>query len=77
MWMAITSLILGIISFLAIFDTSPWDEDTMVGLFFFTSGGITLGILTLHNKFKGKNMAIAGIVLSSIALFVLFGLLVE
>ncbi len=72
-WMAITSLIFGILSFLTLFGMESWDKDTELGLFIFVSAGLTLGILTLRNKQNGKNMAIAGIVLSAIALVALLG----
>ena len=72
-WMAITSLFLGMISFLAVLDDSTWDKDTIVGLFLFASGGILLGTLTIHNKLKGKNMAIVGILLSALALLSYIG----
>ena len=67
-WMAITSLVLGIICVLAMFDDSDWDNDTIVGLGMFSGIGLIFGIINITQKKSGHNMAIAGVILSAISL---------
>lgn len=76
-WIPISSLVLGIISVLALFDDSPWDKDTILGLGIFSVAGIFLGGMSINKQKTGKGMAIAGVVLSSIAVVALIGLLFE
>lgn len=73
-WLPIPSMILGIISILACLDESAWDSDTITGTAVFAIAGLVLGIVSISNQEKGKGMAIAGIILSSIAILVLIGL---
>lgn len=77
LWVSIVSLILGLISILALFDESEWDKDTYIGLFTFAISGLFLGIITINQKLNGRNIAIAGIVTSSIALLLFIGLVVN
>lgn len=65
---AITSIIFGIIVILASFDKSEWDSDTLDGLFIFSGLGLFFGIMTITQKYGGKNIAIAGIIMSCIGL---------
>ena len=76
-WMAIVSLVFGIISMLAMFDDSEWDTDTIVGLGFFSVIGLVFGIVSVNKKKPGNGMAIAGIVLSAISLLIFFGMSVK
>ncbi|CAM3769068.1 hypothetical protein D3C76_741290 [compost metagenome] len=76
-WMGITSLILGILCGLSLFDDSDWDRDTLLGLGLFALTGLVLGTLSIVNKKPGSNMAIAGAALSGISLFVYIGLSVN
>lgn len=77
-WVPIVSLVLGIVSVLALFDDSSWDEETILGLGVFAVTGLVLGCISLYNKQRaGKGMAIAGVVMSSIGLLALIGLLVD
>lgn len=69
-WVPITSLVLGIICVLALFDDSQWDKDTILGLGIFSVSSLVLGTISLNKQKSGKGMAITGIVLSSIALLV-------
>lgn len=77
LWVAIVSLILGLISVLALFDESYWDKDTYIGLFTCSISGLFLGVITVNQKFNGKNIGIAGIILSGIALLLFTGMLME
>lgn len=76
-WMAITSLVLGILCSLALFDEGDWDLDTIVGLGMFSIAGLALGIVSINKKMPGNGVAIAGTVLSAVSLLVLFGLIVS
>lgn len=73
-WMAIISLVLGIICVLAMFDDSEWDNDTIVGLGIFSGVGLILGIINITQKRSGLNMAIAGVILSAISLLIFVSL---
>ncbi|EKD97938.1 MAG: hypothetical protein ACD_23C00666G0004 [uncultured bacterium] len=77
LWVPITSLVLGIICVIAFFDDSQWDKDTIVGLGSLSVAGFILGVISLNKQKTGKSMAIAGVVLSSIALLALVGMLAD
>jgi hypothetical protein len=79
-WLGIGSLILGIVSVLALFDDSEWDEETILGLGIFAVGGLVCGILSINKRAAGTPMpapAIAGTVMCGIAMLGLLGLLAE
>lgn len=73
-WLAIVSLILGIICLLSLFDDSEWDTDTLFGLGIFSIAGLVCGIISINQKKPGNNLAIAGVVLSAIATLCFAGL---
>lgn len=73
----IASLVLGIVCLLTLFDDSPWNKDTILGLGGISVNGLILGIISLGKLKTGKGIAITGVVLSSIALFVFIGMLLE
>ncbi len=62
---------------LAFLDDSTWDKKRLFGLTTFSVNGLFLGIISLVKLKTGKGIAIAGVVLSSIALFACIGLLFE
>ncbi|MBV6286723.1 DUF4190 domain-containing protein [Pseudomonas aegrilactucae] len=76
-WMGIVSLILGILCGLTLFDDSEWDSETLLGLSIFAVMGLIFGIISIVQKKPGNNMAIAGVVLSSVSLLVFIGLSVN
>lgn len=73
-WLGITSLILGIICTLILFDDKPMDKDTTIGFVMFAAVAIVTGSVAIKNHFAGRKMAIAGIVLSSISLLAMIGM---
>ncbi len=73
-WLGITSLFLGIICTLILFDDEPMDKDTTTGFVMFAVIAIVCGSVSIKNHFAGRRMAIAGIVLSSISLLVMIGM---
>ncbi|WP_372965913.1 DUF4190 domain-containing protein [Marinobacter sp.] len=77
LWLPVPSMVLGIFCVLMLFDDSYWDMDTVMGLMIFAGTGLTLGIISLSVQQKGKGMAIAGVVLSSIGVLAGLGLLVD
>lgn len=66
-WMSLSSFLLGLFAFFAVLDDSPWDEDTLVGFFFFISVSIILGILSYNNKHESQWLSGFGITLSVLA----------
>ena len=70
----IASLVLGIISVLALFDDSEWDKETILGLGLFSIVGFVLGAIGLGKGNAGKGMSVTGVVLSSIAFVVFLGM---
>ena len=76
-WMAIVSLVFGIICILSMLDDSEWDTDTIMGLGFFSVIGLVFGIVSVNKKKPGNGMAIAGIILSAISLLIFFGMSVK
>ncbi|WP_085678510.1 MULTISPECIES: DUF4190 domain-containing protein [unclassified Pseudomonas] len=73
-WLGITSLILGIICLLSLFDDSEWDRDTVLGLGTFASISLVMGIISISQKKPGNGLAIAGVVMSGVSLICLVGL---
>lgn len=73
LWMAITSLVLGLLCTAALWGDAEHDKETLTGLGMFLVGGLVLGVISLVGKKAGKGMAIAGVALSSFALLVLLG----
>jgi hypothetical protein len=77
-WMAIASMVLGIICFLALIgDDSGWDASQISGLGLFSLIGLALGIISLNATKVGKKMAITGIVLTCIAGLAALGLSIQ
>ncbi|MFW9081575.1 DUF4190 domain-containing protein [Pseudomonas sp. P2757] len=76
-WLAIVSLVLGILCVLSLFDDSEWDSDTLAGLSVFAVAGLVCGILSINKRLPGHNLAIAGVVLSGIAALVFIGLSID
>ena len=76
-WMAITSLILGAISFLVALgldEEDLEDEDTLIGILICCSIpailSLIFGIISLAKKYPQKTLAIIGIVLAALALLI-------
>jgi hypothetical protein len=69
----IPAMIIGIIFTLSLVDNSKWDSDTINGGVTVCVAGLVLGIVSLCRQRKGKGMAVAGVVLSSLGLLGLFG----
>lgn len=76
-WLAIVSLIFGIICALTLFDDSDWDAETILGVGVFSIAGLACGIICINQQHPGKNLAIAGIILSGLTAFVLFCLSID
>jgi hypothetical protein len=70
-WLAIVSLVFGIVCALTLFDDSEWDIETILGVGFFSVAGLACGIVCINEKQSGRNLAIAGIILSGLTAFVL------
>ena len=69
--MSVTSLILGILAFLGSLSDS-FEEDELLGLFMFIAASAILGIASIRQKKEGRGMAIAGIILSAMAFFMMW-----
>ncbi|MFJ2324549.1 hypothetical protein C2E19_15155 [Pseudomonas sp. DTU12.3] len=76
-WLAIVSMILGIICALTLFDDSEWDAETILGVGFISIAGLACGIICINQKHSGRNLAIAGIILSGLTALVLLCLSIE
>ncbi len=73
LWLSIVSLICGILGVAAFFDDSGLNRDALVGIGILAVAGLALGVISLSQKRAGKGMAIAGLLLSSLALLALVG----
>lgn len=49
-WLAIVSMVLGILCLLSLFDDSDWDKDTLFGLGLFCVAGFVCGIISINQK---------------------------
>lgn len=67
-WMAITSMVLGILSLVSILGLDEFDEEEAMGVLLFMILALVFGIISLCQKRGGKGMAIAGIVTAAIAI---------
>ncbi|MGR2663694.1 hypothetical protein ACUXVY_19080 [Chromobacterium haemolyticum] len=75
LFFSVASLVMGILSLCTLFDDSPWDKETILGvLIFFMLPGFVFGTLSLAKKMPGKGMAVAGVVLASISIIALLGM---
>jgi hypothetical protein len=72
-WMSITSLVAGIFCLLCTFDDSGWDRDEVTGFLLVLITSVALGALSLGQRKAGKRMAVAGVVVSAIALLLFLG----
>lgn len=77
LWLPVPSFVLSLLCILTFADDSPWDEDTIFGVLIFAVTSLVLGIISVSTQTKGKGLAIAGIVLSSISILALLGIAVE
>jgi hypothetical protein len=73
LWLPIPSFIFGIIGFLATFDDYEWTIAEEMGVYFFIFMSLLLGIVSVSIQKEGKGIAIAGIVLSTLAGLVILG----
>ena len=64
----ILSLVFGIFCVLAFPEESKWDKDSILGIGLLSMVGLIMGALSIHKQKAGKGLAIAGVVLSAIAL---------
>ncbi|MGB7649664.1 MAG: hypothetical protein WBL62_00505 [Gallionella sp.] len=72
-WMAVTSLVLGILGLIIALGTDVWTKEDLGIEFIFSVLGIAFGVISLSKKMAGKGMAIAGVVLNSLSLLILLG----
>jgi len=76
-WLAIVSLISAILCTLTLFDDSDWDIETILGVGLLSVTGLVCGIVCINEKQSGRNLAIAGIIMSGLTAFVLSCLSIE
>lgn len=73
-WMPLTSMILGIVSFLCLLgldESDLEDEETCLGGFIIASLSLIFGIIALAKKYPQKALSITGIVLAGLTLLML------
>jgi len=73
-WLAIISLVLGILCTLSLFDDSQWDKDTIIGLCIFSITGIITGTISINKNESNKSISITGTILSSICTLIFIGI---
>lgn len=73
LWISIVSLIFGIVALYAVLDGIEWDRDSIKGFITLVFFSLGFGILGVVKKLHGEGMAIAGIVLSSLAILIAIG----
>jgi hypothetical protein len=73
LWAAITSLVLGVLAALSLFDDADWDQATEAGVALASIAGLVFGIVSLNLSKRGKGMAIAGVVTSAIGFLCVIG----
>jgi hypothetical protein len=73
LWLPVGSICLGTLTLLATFDDSILDTDTLVGLGVFSVVGIVLGCIGLSKGRSYRNLALAGLIVSVLALLCTIG----
>ena len=73
LWLAVPSLITGILSLITLADPSEWDVDTYFGVLTFIVIAIVLGGFGAFTQTRGRGMSIAGIILALLALLGVIG----
>ncbi|MBK5002443.1 DUF4190 domain-containing protein [Pseudomonas sp. S31] len=72
--LGITSLIIGIICLLTLFDDGAWDNESLTGMSMIGGLGLLLGIIGITQNRPANGLAIAGVVMASISLACFLGL---
>ena len=73
LWLAVPSLITGILSLITLADSSEWDVDTYLGVLTFIVIATVLGVFGAVTQTRGRGMSIAGIILALLALLGVIG----
>lgn len=73
-WQSVTSLIIGILCVLTLFDDSSWDDEALLNVAIVAGVGFSLGVVSITYQYAGKGMAVSGVVLNSITALCLIGL---
>src|SRR4051812_35944681 len=68
LWLPITSLVLGIVGALTLFEENEWDRYFTLGVAMIGAFALTLGVMSIKQQRTGKGLAIAGVVLACITL---------
>ena len=74
LWLPITSLVLGIIAAAPVLEDGEWDRYTTSGVAVLAVFGFLLSVVSIKKQKAGRGLAIAAVVLTSIALL---GVLVQ
>jgi hypothetical protein len=73
LWMAVTSSVLALLSFLNWFGIDAWNHDMKTGLWMFSVISIALSSVSLVQKHRGKVFNIISICISSFTILLLIG----
>ena len=71
-WASVTSMVLGIVAMLDI-PEGALSQDEKVGLLLLSVVGIVFAAIALHQRHRGRGMAIAGLVLGILGFLIFFG----
>lgn len=72
-WMAVTSLVLGIFGLLIAVSEGIWTPADVVLELIFDLSGLAFGVISLSKQMAGKGIAITGVVLNALSLLILVG----
>lgn len=70
LWLSIVSLITGIFAIVITLNDGEWDKESIEAFIGFVTLSLGFGIFSLVRKLHGLGMAIAGVVLSSLAILI-------
>ncbi len=70
LWISIVSLVFGVLLIAVVLDGGEWDKDSIEGFVSLCAISLGFGILGIVKKLNGEGMAIAGVVLSSLAILI-------
>jgi|GEM_PF-1143644 len=70
LWISIVSLVFGVLLIGFVFEDGEWDKESIMAFLSLCSISLGFGILGIVKKLNGEGMAIAGVVLSALAILI-------
>lgn len=70
LWLSIVSLVTGILAIVITLNDGEWDKESIEAFISLVTVSLGFGVFSVARKLHGVGMAIAGVVLSSLAILI-------